>query len=36
VRSLCAKTYSSGVRQLINRVATLPPVAPALRYEQVH
>lgn len=36
VRSLCAKTYSSGVRQLVNRVATLPPVAPALRLEQMH
>jgi DNA-binding CsgD family transcriptional regulator len=36
VRSLCAKTYSSGVRQLIGRVAMLPPVVPALRYEQMH
>ncbi|MBX3658198.1 MAG: LuxR family transcriptional regulator [Ramlibacter sp.] len=36
VRSLCAKTRSSGVRELMNRVAVLPPVAPALRYEQMH
>jgi len=28
VRSLCAKTGSSGVRELVNRVAVLPPVAP--------
>lgn len=27
VRSLCAKTASSGVRELVNRVAVLPPVA---------
>src|SRR5438105_11704982 len=26
VRSLCAKTHSSGVRELVNRVAVLPPV----------
>ena len=36
VRSLCAKTQSSGVRELINRVAVLPPVAPAIAHEQVH
>jgi DNA-binding CsgD family transcriptional regulator len=36
VRSLCSKTRSNGVRQLVNRVAMLPPVAPALRYEQMH
>lgn len=29
VRSLCAKTRSSGVRELVNRVAVLPPVAPS-------
>jgi len=29
VRSLCAKTASSGVRELVNRVAILPPVAPS-------
>lgn len=29
VRSLCAKTASSGVRELVNRVAILPPIAPA-------
>ena len=28
VRSLCAKTASSGVRELIHRVAILPPIAP--------
>ena len=27
VRSLCAKTSSSGVRELVNRIAVLPPVA---------
>ncbi|MDP3357380.1 MAG: helix-turn-helix transcriptional regulator [Polaromonas sp.] len=31
VRSLCAKTASSGVRELVNRVAVLPPVAPLQR-----
>jgi DNA-binding CsgD family transcriptional regulator len=30
VRSLCAKTSTHGVRQLINLVAALPPVAPAM------
>ncbi|AEG91623.1 helix-turn-helix transcriptional regulator [Ramlibacter tataouinensis] len=29
VRSLCAKTRSSGVRELVSRVAVLPPVACA-------
>jgi DNA-binding CsgD family transcriptional regulator len=36
VRSLCAKTRSSGVRELVGRVAMLPPVAPAPLYEPVH
>ena len=36
VRSLCAKTRSSGVRELVNRVAVLPPVAPALWHEPMH
>jgi DNA-binding CsgD family transcriptional regulator len=36
VRSLCAKTRSSGVRELVSRVAMLPPVAPALRCDPVH
>ncbi|HVZ44098.1 MAG TPA: LuxR C-terminal-related transcriptional regulator [Ramlibacter sp.] len=36
VRSLCAKTRSSGVRELVKRVALLPPVVPALRQEAVH
>jgi DNA-binding CsgD family transcriptional regulator len=35
VRSLCAKTASSGVRELVNRVAILPPVAP-LPLGQIH
>jgi DNA-binding CsgD family transcriptional regulator len=35
VRSLCAKTGSSGVRELVNRVAVLPPVAP-LHLTQIH
>lgn len=36
VRNLCAKTRSSGVRELVNRVALLPPVAPSLKHEQMH
>jgi DNA-binding CsgD family transcriptional regulator len=36
IRSLCAKTRSSGVRELVNRVAVLPPVAPTLRQEVMH
>jgi DNA-binding CsgD family transcriptional regulator len=36
VRSLCAKTQSSGVRQLVNRVAVLPPVAPPFWLQSVH
>ncbi|RYY92456.1 MAG: helix-turn-helix transcriptional regulator [Comamonadaceae bacterium] len=36
VRSLCAKTRSSGVRELVSRVAMLPPVAPALRCDPLH
>lgn len=36
VRSLCAKTRSSGVRELVNRVAVLPPVAPTLMREVMH
>lgn len=35
VRSLCAKTGSSGVRELVNRVAVLPLVAP-LHLAQIH
>ncbi|MEO7390899.1 MAG: helix-turn-helix transcriptional regulator [Ramlibacter sp.] len=36
VRSLCAKTRSSGVRELVNRVAVLPPVAPPIWHEPMH
>jgi DNA-binding CsgD family transcriptional regulator len=36
IRSLCAKTRSSGVRELVNRVAVLPPVAPPLWHEPMH
>lgn len=37
VRSLCAKTRSSGVRELVNRVAMLPPLAPTpLLHETTH
>lgn len=36
VRSLCAKTRTSGVRELVRRVALLPPVAPSLWQEPVH
>ena len=35
VRSLCEKTDSRGVRELVNRVAILPPVA-ALQRAQIH
>ncbi len=35
VRSLCAKTACSGVRELVNRVAILPPIAP-LPLGQIH
>ena len=31
VRSLCAKTASNGARELVNMVATLPPVGPMSR-----
>ena len=33
VRSLCAKTRTNSVRELVSKVATLPPVAPALLIE---
>jgi len=36
VRSICAKTRASGVRELVQRVAVLPPVAPAFPHEAVH
>lgn len=37
VRSLCAKTRSSGVRELVNQVAMLPPLAPApVLHETMH
>ncbi len=36
VRSLCAKTRSSCVRELVNRVAVLPPVAPMLQHQPMH
>lgn len=36
VRSLCAKTRASGVRDLVGRLAVLPPVAPAFPHEAVH
>lgn len=36
VRSLCAKTGCSGVRELVSRVAVLPPVAPPFRHEPMH
>ncbi len=35
VRSLCAKTQSSGVRELVNRVVVLPPLAPTPAQPQV-
>jgi DNA-binding CsgD family transcriptional regulator len=36
VRSLCSKTRSSGVRELVSRVAVLPPVAPPFWSEPMH
>ncbi|MBA2674357.1 helix-turn-helix transcriptional regulator [Ramlibacter sp.] len=36
VRSVCAKTNSSGVRALVNRVAVLPPLAPAVWGRPLH
>lgn len=36
IRSLCAKTKSSGVRELVSRIAVLPPVAPAFWHEPMH
>jgi DNA-binding CsgD family transcriptional regulator len=36
VRSICAKTRTSSVRELVQRVAILPPVAPAFPHEAVH
>ena len=36
VRSLCAKTRCNGVRELVRRVAMLPPLAPALLYDGAH
>jgi DNA-binding CsgD family transcriptional regulator len=36
IRSVCAKTRCSSVRELVGRVAVLPPVAPAFHQEPVH
>ena len=36
IRSLCAKTRSGGVRELVGRIAVLPPVAPPLWHEPMH
>jgi DNA-binding CsgD family transcriptional regulator len=36
VRSMSAKTRTSGVRELVGRLAVLPPVAPAFPHEAVH
>ena len=36
VRSLCSKTRAAGVRELLNRIAVLPPVAPSVLYEHIH
>lgn len=36
VRNMCSKTQSNGIRELVSRVAVLPPVAPACVTEQVH
>jgi len=36
VRSMCAKTQSSGVRVLVKRLAVLPPLRPSRLHEAVH
>jgi DNA-binding CsgD family transcriptional regulator len=36
VRGLSIKTRSSGIRELVGRLAVLPPVAPAFPHEAVH
>jgi len=36
VRSICTKTRTASVRELIQRVAVLPPVAPAFPHEAIH
>jgi DNA-binding CsgD family transcriptional regulator len=36
IRSLCSKTRSSGVRELVSRVAVLPPVAAPFWGEPMH
>ena len=36
VRSLCAKTRTHSVRELVTRLAVLPPLAPAFWREPVH
>jgi DNA-binding CsgD family transcriptional regulator len=35
IRSLCAKTRTNGVRELVGRLAVLPPVAPAFPFDAV-
>lgn len=35
IRSVCAKTRTGGVRELVGRLAVLPPVAPAFPHEAV-
>ena len=35
IRSLCTKTQTNGVRELIGRLAVLPPVAPAFPHEAI-
>jgi DNA-binding CsgD family transcriptional regulator len=35
IRSMCAKTRTNGVRELVGRLAVLPPVAPAFPHEAV-
>jgi DNA-binding CsgD family transcriptional regulator len=36
VRSICAKTRTSSVRELVQRVAVLPAVAPTFPHEAMH
>jgi DNA-binding CsgD family transcriptional regulator len=36
IRSVCAKTRCKSVRELVTRIASLPPVGPALRSLPVH
>jgi DNA-binding CsgD family transcriptional regulator len=36
IRSLCAKTRAGSVRELVGRLAVLPPVTPVFPHEAIH